>query len=249
MILVSIIIPNYNRAIYIESSIQSVINQTYTNWELIIVDDCSTDNSIDIIKECIKNDKRIKLYQMPQNNGLPAVPRNFGIEKASGDFIAFLDSDDIWLSDKLQEQINLAQQKDAAVVYSYYEKIDSNGFRNNRIVRTPSKINYKQLLKGNVIGCLTGMYSVNKLGKIYFLYEKVEDYILWLSILKKGHIAYAVPKVLALYRVGQTSFSSNKLKAAKWTWAVYRKHEHLSIIESIFYFLLYIICGFRKYKI
>jgi glycosyltransferase involved in cell wall biosynthesis len=247
--IISIITPNYNGAIYIASAIQSVINQTYTKWELIIVDDCSTDNSVNIIKEYIDKDERIKLFQMPQNNGLPAIPRNFGIEKAKGDFIAFLDSDDIWLPEKLQKQINLALEKDAAVIYSYYEKFDDNKFRNNRIVRTPLSINYTQLLKGNVIGCLTGMYSVIKLGKIYFSYEKYEDYILWLSILKKGYTAYAVPKVLALYRVGRPSFSSNKFKASQRVWTVYRKYENLSFVQSIYFFIIYTIQGFRKYKI
>jgi glycosyltransferase involved in cell wall biosynthesis len=248
--LVSIITPNYNGATYIASTIQSVINQTYTNWELIIVDDCSTDNSVDIIEEYIRNDKRIKLYKMHKNNSLPSVPRNFGIEKASGDFIAFLDSDDLWLPDKLQEQIELANKKDAAVVYSYYEKIDHNGVRNNRIIRAPLSVNYKQLLKGDVIGCLTGMYSVNKLGKIYFLHERCgEDYILWLSILKKGYTAYAVPKVLALYRVGHSSISSNKLQTPQRTWKVYRKYEQLSLVKSIFCFIIYAIRGFRKFII
>jgi glycosyltransferase involved in cell wall biosynthesis len=245
---VSIVTPNYNGVKYIEYSIQSVINQTYTNWELIIVDDCSTDDSINIIKEYIKKDKRIKLFQMPQNIGLPAVPRNFGIEKATGDFIAFLDSDDVWLSNKLQEQINLAQEKDAAVIYSYYEKITNEGLRNDRIIQTPLSVNYKQLLKGNIIGCLTGMYSITKLGKVYFLYEKHEDYILWLSILKKGYTAYAVPKVLALYRIGHSSFSSNKLRASQWTWTIYRKYEQLSLIKTIYIFTVYTIRGFIKHK-
>jgi len=216
---------------------------------MIIIDDCSTDNSIDIIKEYTKQDDRIKLLQTLQNSSSATIPRNMGIEHANGDFIAFLDADDMWLPDKLQKQMQLTEKKDAALVYSFYEKMDKDGKRNSRIVKSPLSINYKQLLKGNVIGCLTAMYSVKKIGKVYFQKAKHEDFILWLSILREGHIAYNVPETLALYRGGRPSLSSNKFQALKWTWDIYRKYEHLSLIKSMYYFVSYVKKASIKYQI
>ena len=246
--IITVIMPCYNASQFISEAINSVINQTYQNWELIIVDDCSSDDSVEIINQYIKTDNRIKLFSTDQNSGTASVPRNLGIKNAVGDYIAFLDTDDIWLPKKLEKQILLIEKINAVLVYSFYEKINTDGIRNNRVIKSPLEVNYKQLLTGNIIGCLTAIYSVNELGKIYFSTAGHEDYIMWLEILKKGHVAYCIPEVLAFYRVGQSSLSSNKQYVWKWTWNIYRKNEKLSIIKSIYYFSLYAVKAFIKYN-
>lgn len=246
---ISIIMPCYNAGLFISDSINSVIGQTFPHWELLIVDDCSSDDSVKIINQYIKADNRIKLFSIERNSGTAYIPRNLGVENAIGDYIAFLDTDDIWLPEKLEKQIQLIKKKDATLVYSFYEKINIDGIRNNRIVKTPLEVNYKQLLTGNIIGCLTAIYSVKKIGKVYFPAAKHEDYIMWLDILKKDDIAYCIPEVLALYRVGQSSLSSDKRQTWKWTWNIYRKYENLSIIKSAYYFSLYAMKALIKYNI
>lgn len=244
---VSIITPCYNSSPYIGETIKSVISQTYTNWEMIIVDDCSTDNSAEIIKEYAKTEKRIIYLRTEKPSGSPTRPRNIAIKNAKGRFIAFLDSDDIWLPDKLQNQINLFKcYNDIAIAFSYYEKINEEGQRNGRIVTSPSIVSYESLLYGNVIGNLTGMYDTSKVGKIYLDYVGHEDYVLWLSILKKGYIARSTKSVDALYRVRYESISSNKLKVLKWTWNIYTKNEKLGFIKSAYYFSFYAIKALLK---
>lgn len=247
--MVSIVTPCYNSAQYIAGAIESVLSQTYPFWEMIIVDDCSTDETFEIISKYQKQEKRIRVYKMQTNSGTATVPRNYGIEKAEGEFIAFLDSDDIWLPTKLEKQIALASEKDAVLIYSYYEKINEQGVQDNRAVKSPLVVTYKQLLTGNVIGCLTAMYSIKQLGKKFFKQVGHEDFALWLEILRQNHNAYCVPEVLALYRVGNSSLSSNKIKAFVWTWNIYRNVEEFSVAKSAFLFLQYSIKAFLKYLI
>ncbi len=241
--------PCYNAGLYISEAIESVINQTYSDWELIIVDDCSSDNSAQIINQYVSDDARIKLFSTSQNSGMVSIPRNIGIEKAQGDYIAFLDADDIWLPQKLDKQVRLAQKNNAVLVYSFYEKINIASVRNCRIVKSPEKINYQKLLISNIIGCSTAMYNAKELGKIYFSDAGHEDYIMWLNILKRGYIAYGVPEVLVLYRAGQSSVSSKKMLTVRWVWRIYREYEKLSIPQSIFYFLTHNLKGMIKYRI
>ena len=164
--MVSIVTPCYNASFFIEQTIQSVLSQTYSEWEMLIVDDCSTDGSNGIINKYIKQDKRIKYYKTSCSSGSPVLPRNIAIEKAQGKYIAFLDSDDIWLPTKLEEQLKLFDGEKVAVVYSNYEKINENGNRSNRIIKAPTEVNYHNLLKSNVIGNLTGIYDTEKVGKV-----------------------------------------------------------------------------------
>lgn len=238
--LVSIITPCHNSESYIERAIESVLAQTYQNWELLICDDCSTDNSAEIIKAYTSKDPRIKYFKTEKASGSPTKPRNICIENSKGLFIAFLDSDDIWLPNKLEEQINLLEMdNNAAIAFSYYEKIDEAGTRDNRIVKSPDNITYNKLLYGNVIGCLTGMYDTKKVGKIYLENTGHEDYVLWLNILKRGYIAKNTNNVQALYRIRSNSVSANKLKVLGWQWNIYRKSEKIGIIKSIYYFCCY----------
>jgi glycosyltransferase involved in cell wall biosynthesis len=244
--LVSIVTPCYNAEIYIAQAIESVIAQTFTSWEMLIVDDCSSDNSNTIIQAYCREDTRIKCYATEKSSGSPAVPRNIGIEKAQGRFIAFLDSDDMWLPTKLEEQIPLFANVDTAIAYSYYEKMDAVGKRNNRIIKSADLTTYKELLKENIIGNVTAMYDIQKVNKMYFEQVGHEDYLLWLTILKKGYVARNTNTVTALYRISAYSVSANKLKAARWTWKIYRQREHLSLLRSVYYFLQYAVRTFLK---
>ncbi len=236
---VSIITPCYNSISTIQETIQSVLKQTYPYWEMLIIDDCSTDGSDIIIQQYSKQDSRIKYLKTNKSSGSPTIPRNLGIEQAQGRFIAFLDSDDVWLPTKLEEQIPIFYEPHTAIVFSNYEKMSYNGQRNGRVITAPRQATYKQLLKENIIGCLTAIYDTQKVGKLYFPKIGHEDYAMWLSILKKGYIAKNTNSTLALYRISNSSISSNKITAFKWTWNIYRKVERLPLYKSLYYFMNY----------
>lgn len=247
--LVSVIMPVYNAERFLNQSIQSVISQTYQCWELLIIDDCSSDNSARLIQQFNKIDKRIKYLKTEKPSGSPTQPRNIGIEKAQGRYIAFLDSDDIWLPTKLEEQLPLFQDNNTAIVFSNYEKVTEKGLRNQRIVIAPKETNYKKLLYGNIIGCSTAIYDTKKIGKIYFKRINHEDYILWLAILKKGFIGRNTGTVNALYRVRTRSVSSNKWKVPFWQWNIYINVEKVGYIKAAYYFISYAFKAYKKNKI
>ncbi|GHU03355.1 glycosyl transferase [Spirochaetia bacterium] len=245
--LVSIITPNYNCEQFISQAIDSVLSQTYQNWEMIIVDDCSIDNSIEVISCYLKKDSRIQLLKTRVCSGSPAEPRNIGIQKARGRYIAFLDSDDIWLPDKLKCQVNIFVNKDTAVVYANFEKITETGIRKDRVIIAPKYVTYKKLLKSNCIQNVTAMYDVSKVGKQFFQSIHHEDYVLWLNILKMGYIATNANITGALYRVRRSSVSGNKFIVLKWQWNIYRSILKLSLSQCVYYFCFYIIKGIIKY--
>lgn len=245
--IVSIIIPCYNSAHFICETIESVLGQTYSNWEMIIVDDFSTDNTEEIVKTYVAQEHRIRFIRLEKNSGSATEPRNRGIQEAKGRFIAFLDSDDIWKPEKLEKQLPLFDNPKVAIVYSDYEKIDeASKYAGRRIYASESRT-YRQLLLGNVIGCSTVIYDAEKMGKHYFISAGHEDYILWLSILKKGFLAINTQSCLAEYRVRTHSLSSNKLKASLWVWNIYVNIEKLGYLRSIYYFTNYAIRSFGKY--
>ena len=243
---VSIIMPCHNGEKFIRESIESVISQTFKDWELLVIDDNSTDTSVDLIDSFIKNDTRIKLLRNEKSTGFPATPRNLGIKQAQGRYIAFLDCDDVWLSNKLDNQIKLFDER-TSVVYSYYKKMDENGSISDSIVKSPSEIAFKGLLNGNCIGNLTGIYDAEKIGKIYQKEIHHEDYVMWLEILKNGNIAKNTNTVEAIYRESKKSTSGNKLKAFSWTWNIYRSELRLSFLESVFHFCIYAFKGMLKF--
>jgi len=228
--IISIITPNYNSEKFISQSIDSVIYQTYTNWEMIIVDDASTDSSVKIIKKFQAKEDRIKLIKINKNSG-PAVARNKGIEIAKGNFIAFLDSDDFWLAFKLEEQVTFMLENDISFSFSSYFLMNNE---TKKKVSAKEVITYKDLLKNNFIGCLTAMYSVDLLGKQYFpLIRKRQDWALWLKITRDGTNAYGISKSLAVYRKRKTSLSSNKISLLRYNWYVYRNFEGINLLKSI----------------
>ena len=245
---VSIITPAYNAEKYIAETIESVLAQTYQHWEMLIVNDCSKDNTAAIVQSYAAKDKRIKLINLKQNSGA-AVARNTAIQNAKGRYIAFLDSDDLWKKEKLQKQIEFMQQSGYAFTYTAYEhfKDDKENVQNK--VNIPSSLDYNQSLKGNRIGCLAVMMDRKQVQNIEFSKQKHEDYILWLKILKQGILAYGIQESLALYRIGNSkSISGNKLQSAMWTWKVYRESQKLNILQSMYYMLFYVVNGLRKHK-
>ena len=247
--LISVIVPVYNMAAdgKLNFCLDSLINQTVTDYEIIAVDDCSTDNSVEVIQGFVDKDPRIKLIQLTENSGA-AVARNKAIEAAAGRFIAFLDSDDLWMPNKLEKQVQFMLDQNIAFSFSAYEKIDEKGVPFD-IVSVPEKINYKQLLKTNVIGCLSAMYDVEKLGKVYMpVNTKREDFATWLAILKQVDYAYGMPDVLAQYRVYASQSSAKKTKMAKENWRLYRDIEQLGVFKSAYYFAHYAVRGVLRTK-
>ncbi|WP_179009489.1 glycosyltransferase family 2 protein [Winogradskyella forsetii] len=233
--LVSIVTACYNSEKYISDTINSVLNQTYQNWELLLVDDCSTDASISIIRSFEKADKRIKVYKLTENSG-PAVTRNKAIKEAKGRFIAFLDSDDRWLPDKLEKQIAFMLAKGYSLTHTGYELIDESGKTLNKIIRPTTVLSYNDMLYSNKIGCLTAVYDQKQLGKIYMpLLLKRQDYALWLKILKTGEKAYGLSEILSQYRKTESSLSSNKINLIRWNWKLLREVENMSFIKSAYY--------------
>ena len=249
MPLVSIITPCYNSGEYLPVVIDSVIAQTFNDWEMIIVDDGSTDNSRQVIEDYIAKDSRIRYYRLEKSSGSPAKPRNMAIDYAKGKYIAFLDSDDVWLADKLQCQVDFAEKNNYHMVFSYYEKISPSGERKNRVVKSSASYNYNQLLKSNSILWLTLLITKEAIGNDRFLNTDVEDYIFLLTILKKGYIAHNTQKLHALYRESKSSRSGNKFQTARFQWNIYRKHLHLGFFTSLYYFAHYAFYGLKKYMI
>ena len=244
--LVSIITPMYNSEKYIGQTIESVLNQTYKEWEMLIVDDCSNDNSPNIVKEYVQRDNRIRYIKIKENKGVSNA-RNIGLQQARGRFIAFLDSDDKWNYSKLENQVQFMIEKECTITFTSYELIDEDSNTIGKEIKVPREVRYNDLLKGNTLGCLTVMIDKSKIEfDIEMSDARHEDYILWLSILKKGHIAYGIDKVLAQYRKSSTSLSGNKVKSAIWTWNVYRNIEKISLYKSMYYFINYIINGIKK---
>ncbi|CAM4241385.1 glycosyltransferase family 2 protein [Kerstersia similis] len=238
----SIIMPAYNCADTIKESIESVLKQTHDAFELLIINDCSTDDTAAVITEFSERDPRIHILHQANNSGV-AKTRNRAIDIAKGQYIAFLDSDDLWLPEKLAIQ---KRYFDAghAVVFSSYTRFGNN--QPEKTVFSRPFITYKELIKGNLIGNLTGAYDTRKLGKIYQQPVRHEDYLMWLQLLKKSGIAAGIPDVLARYRVREDSISANKLKSALWTWQLYRQHLGLGFFKSASSLFSYAQQGLKK---
>ena len=233
--LISVIMPTYNCANFIGETIESVQAQTYQQWEMIIVDDRSTDNTKEIVEEYVKADDRIKYTCLEENSGA-AVARTTAMELANGEYMAFLDSDDIWSEDKLEKQLSFMKEQDIAFSCTAYEQIDEKGEPLNRIIRTVPKADYNRILLDCPVGNSTVMYNVEKMGKFEVPnIRKRNDDALWLQMLKKEKYIYGMEPVLMRYRIRQNSISSNKLKVIKYHWILYRDIEHLSVARSVFH--------------
>lgn len=231
--LVSILIPTYNTEKFIRLTIESAQNQTYTNWEMILVDDASTDNTVAIIEEFVKKDSRIKLFKLPENRG-NGFARNAALEKATGKYIAYLDADDLWFPSKLEKQIHFLKANNLHFTFSFYDSIDEEGNDLNRRVESPNPLTYKQLFFCNYVGNLTAIYDADYFGKIILeTSQKRQDWRIWLTILKQIKIAKPVPESLAFYRIRKNSVSSSKFKLIKHNFGVYREFHGYNFVFSV----------------
>lgn len=244
--LVSIIMPCYNAERYIAQSIESVLAQTYTNWELLITDDCSTDNSVKIVQQYCQQDDRINLLVPDEHHGI-AVTRNLSLSRSKGRFVAFLDNDDIWASDKLEKQINYMLKNEVGFSYASYELIDNNGVPINKTIKTQGIIDYKRYLKNTIIGCGTVVLDKKIVGHISMPNNDTsDDMASWLNILRKGYKAYPLDDILLKYRITGNSASSNKFNAARDVWKVYRECENLNLLQSSYNFVCYAFNAVKK---
>lgn len=244
--LCSVIMPAYNAEKYIREAIESVLAQTYENFELIIVNDCSNDSTADIISEYKRLDSRVRLFSQNQNYGCAAA-RNLAIEKSRGRYIAFIDSDDMWAENKLAVQINSLEAGAFALVYTSYEIVDSQGARLKKR-RLPSRTTLDMLLKENYI-CFSGVLLHSKTAKKYKMNSVFfhEDYCFLLELLKDEHVFFGEEQILVKYRISGQNRSRNKLTASHYRWRIYREFMGLNLLNSVRYFLYYWLNGVRKY--
>lgn len=243
--LVSIIVPVFNAEKFLKDTIRTIKSQTYTNWEAIFIDDCSTDNSVNIIKA--EKDPRIKLISKKVNSG-SAETRNVGISKAKGTYICFLDADDSWEPEKLEKQIAFMKKTGAAFSFTGYEFADENCKPNGRKVFVPEKMNYEKALKNTTISTITVMFDMRKISKDDILMPNVrsEDTATWWKVLKKIDYAYGLNEILSYYRRSTNTKSANKFKAIAQTWELYRKVEKLNFLKSSYNFSWYAFNAVRR---
>lgn len=239
--LVSIVTPSYNSEKYIMNTIRSVIAQTYANWEMIIVDDCSSDGTVELVENISRSEPRVKVYRQKENGGAGKA-RNRATELAKGDYIAYLDADDIWKPEKLERQIDFMIKNKCVFSCTSYEVIDNEGKPLNKEIHMLPKVDYVGFLTHNLLQTVGIMVDVTVVDKKYLMMPDIrrrQDAATWLQILKAGYECYGVDEILAEYRRTEGSLSSNKKKAVKGVWSLYRDIEHLSLPFSIYCFTRY----------
>lgn len=246
---VSIIIPTYNSYDTIEDTLNSVINQTYRNFEIIVVDDCSTDDTLKKLEEYKNRDSRIEIVSLENNSGA-ATARNCGLNKADGQYIAFLDADDMWMQKKLELQIEYMKQNKFSFTFTNYIRINESEVLINEVI-VPELLTYKDLLKNTVIGCSTVVIDRSVVGDFAMpLLKKGQDTATWLQILKKDIVAHGYNlQALTTYRVRKGSLSSNKISALKRTWYLYRYHEKINFFKASYYFSHYVFNAIYRRKL
>jgi len=242
---VSVIMPCHNSEKTIELAIRSVLLQTFSDFELLVIDDDSTDNTTDVVQRFIDEDPRVNLIRLDGHHGA-GLARNEGIKAAKGKYIAFLDSDDAWLPKKLEESLAFLKENECPIMYTAYYVMDKDNFVVGEY-RPKAKVTFNDLLVTNWIGCSTVVYDVEKLGKLYFSNVKHEDYLLWLDVVRKTKVIKGLPRALTIWRTG-TGVSSKKKESAKWRWDIYTKQLGLNWLKAGYYFVLYAFNGFRKYS-
>lgn len=244
--LVSVIMPCYNMEHFVSDTITSVLRQTYSHWELLIVDDASTDGTVAIIKELCSNDDRIRFIVKPQHTGI-ADTRNQCIHMAQGRFLAFLDADDLWHPDKLESQLQFMTSKNIGFSYTAYHCVDEYNKPLDKTIKTAGNLDHDAYLHNTIIGCSTVMVDKAIVGDVTVPnFRTSEDAATWLNILKKGFLAYAIEQPLTSYRIRKKSASSNKLKASYDLWKVYRQQEKLPIFNAMECFFSYAFNAIKK---
>lgn len=247
--LVSIITPLYNGERFVAQTIECVLAQTYPNWEMIVINDGSKDNSQAIVEEYVRKDSRIKLFSQP--NAGSAAARNNGIRRAEGQYIALFDADDLWEPFFLESQLALMKEKNALLVYGSHKRIDEDNQECLQPYIAPEKVTYTDLLKTCSISCLTGLYDTSKYGKMYLNEEFKslrDDHIYWLDIIKKTKVAYGNQQILGSYRMLGASVSRNKKKVIIPQFKVYYKCEKLGLLRSLYYLSSWAYNGYVKYS-
>ena len=245
--LVSIIMPAYNAEDTIKESVKSVLDQTYTNWELLIADDCSSDTTREILNSYAKIDNRILPVFLNENGG-PARARNASLQKSSGELIAFLDSDDMWLSNKLEICIEALIASNAAICFTGFRRVSSDGDKIGHYISVPESTTYKKVLGGNVIATSTVLINKSLSGDFRMKETFYDDFDCWLQILKSGRSAIGVDIDLMRYRVLEGSVSRNKFKSSIEVWKALRNLEKIRLLPAIKYFISYAIKGYLKYR-
>ena len=257
MTLVSVVMPVYDAAATLAASIDGVRGQHHEDWQLILVDDASGDESAELAAQAAGQDERIELVRLPGRSGA-AVARNTAIERSRGRFIAFCDADDVWLPDKLTRQLEHGRATGSPLTFTSYAKIHGDDpvtaatwTGGDRVVRARDRVTYRDLRHGNFIGCSTAMFDTEVFGRRTMpLIERRQDYGLWLDLLRDGAVARGLDEVLVLYREGgRSSLSSNKLRAATFNWRIYREVEGWSLPVSALAFASYAVRGLRKSRI
>lgn len=247
--LVSIIVPVYNVEKYIVETMSCVRSQTYQEWELLLVEDGSSDGTVEMITDYVEQtkDTRIKLLKQPANMGA-ARARNRGLAEARGRYIAYLDADDLWVPEKLEKELSFMQEKQAAFAFTGYEFADENGEGTGKVVRVPGTLSYREALKNTTIFTTTVMFDTAKIPKdmLEMPIIKSEDTALWWKVLRNGYTAYGLDENLVKYRRVGKSLSSNKLEALRRIWNLYRKAEHLSVPSSIYHFCFWAVRAVRR---
>lgn len=238
--LVSVIMPAYNSAKFIEESITSVKDQTYSHWELLIIDDASQDSTLKIIRDHAVGDERIRIHPLPTNQGA-GFARNIGIKASRGDYISFLDADDLWYPEKLEVQLEFMRAADVQVCYSSYTLMDEAGSETGWRVKALPHLSFNKLLKANYIGNLTGMYCAANLGKVYCpLIRKRQDWGLWLLATRKAGGARGIEQSLARYRIRKRSISGDKWEMVGYNYRVFRKVLHFSVVKSLYRMVIFL---------
>ena len=233
---ISIVMPVFNAAAWLKQTVASVQEQTYENWELIAVDDCSPDESFRMLERMAQKDARIRPIRREENGGA-ARTRNTGMDAARGQYLAFLDSDDLWDAKKLEKELAFLKERQAAFAFTAYEFGDENGIGNGKIVRVPRTLSYRAALSRTVIFTTTVMFDLERIDRNLILMPDVksEDTATWWQILRAGYTAHGLNENLAVYRRPKNSLSSNKLEAIRRIWNLYRNREKLSVAASAYY--------------
>lgn len=244
--LISIVMPAYNSEKYICDSIESVINQSYENWELIVIDDNSSDSTFQIVEFFKEKDSRIRLYKNLVNSGV-SKSRNKAISLAKGNWIAFLDSDDLWTKNKLKKQVDMIKYFNAEFIFTGSSFIDENGQAFVGGFEVPNLVDFKKLKKQNVISCSSVLIKKTYVLNVKMENDKIhEDYAVWLKILKSGVLAYGLNEKLLIYRISRSSKSGNKLKTFSMTYNVFR-FVGLNRVEALYSLSCHIILSSIKY--
>jgi len=244
---VSIVTPAYNAARFVGDAIESVRRQRHSDWEMLVIDDCSRDDTREVVRSYSRKDSRVRLIEQATNGG-PARARQAGLNAASGRYVAFLDSDDLWLPAKLERQLSFMQDRDAAISFTQFRRISADGGQTGRLIQVPEYLDYHKLLRNTAIATSSVVIDRRKTGPFSMIVTYYDDFVLWLQILRRGFVAHGLQEDLMRYRVASGSWSRNKLRSALWVWRTYQNVEKLSLPYSAWCFAGYMWNAVSKYR-